>query len=450
MAPGVAPECTASFEEGARASCGAALAAAAWSADLVALHAAGCSSKPSRRQTGQQGNAARKKAQAQETQNEQRQLQTLEQAVRSNGSNSSSAPTESLLILLRQVLRNFGIEATAAATAQQQKQQQQQQRSIPLTLQIVDNILQKHPKSVGSFHSGDDSLVLALQEAAKKSQMMLTHARTTIATAGAAAAGAPFPNGSMESARKIVHLFSRARTTSQHFYPAPEILVVTDSQENYRQALRPYAFAFCEELSGHYFFRNPRPTAAAASPTTRASRSNSSNSNSMGGAQRKRLFQEMSSYQTNLPIEFGSSILVRAVEGSMDYLRVLIFGPQDTPYENGCFFFDIFLQDYPRQPPKCQFLTTGGGKYRFNPNLYNDGKVCLSLLGTWDGPSWQPNESTLYQLLISIQSLILGESEPYFNEPGFESIRNSAHGKQASQQYNQTIQSYTCAAAICP
>ena len=27
-----------------------------------------------------------------------------------------------------------------------------------------------------------------------------------------------------------------------------------------------------------------------------------------------------------------------------------------------------------------------GGKVRFNPNLYNDGKVCLSILGTWAGP----------------------------------------------------------------
>ena len=29
--------------------------------------------------------------------------------------------------------------------------------------------------------------------------------------------------------------------------------------------------------------------------------------------------------------------------------------------------------------------TTGGGTVRFNPNLYNSGKVCLSLLGTWPG-----------------------------------------------------------------
>lgn len=78
-------------------------------------------------------------------------------------------------------------------------------------------------------------------------------------------------------------------------------------------------------------------------------------------------------------------------------------------------------------------MTTNGGKYRFNPNLYADGvsrpycimenaegsqKVCLSLLGTWSGPGWVAGQSTLLQVLISIQSLILN-NEPYLNEPGW-------------------------------
>lgn len=47
-----------------------------------------------------------------------------------------------------------------------------------------------------------------------------------------------------------------------------------------------------------------------------------------------------------------------------------------------------------------------------------DGKVCLSLLGTWDGDkgeSWNSQTSTLLQVLVSIQSLIL-VPEPFFNE----------------------------------
>lgn len=59
--------------------------------------------------------------------------------------------------------------------------------------------------------------------------------------------------------------------------------------------------------------------------------------------------------------------------------------------------------DYPETPPMVKMTTTGGGRVRFNPNLYADGKVCLSLLGTWSGPSWDPKVSTLLQVLVSIQ-----------------------------------------------
>lgn len=62
-------------------------------------------------------------------------------------------------------------------------------------------------------------------------------------------------------------------------------------------------------------------------------------------------------------------------------------------------------------------MTTKNGKYRLNPNLYAEGKVCLSLLGTWSGPGWVAGKSTLLQVLISIQSMILW-SEPITNEPG--------------------------------
>lgn len=47
-----------------------------------------------------------------------------------------------------------------------------------------------------------------------------------------------------------------------------------------------------------------------------------------------------------------------------------------------------------------------------------DGKVCLSLLGTWPGPKWSPLHSNLYQILVSIQGLILGSEQPYYLEPG--------------------------------
>lgn len=64
----------------------------------------------------------------------------------------------------------------------------------------------------------------------------------------------------------------------------------------------------------------------------------------------------------------------------------MIAGPEGTPYAGGLFEFDCFIPlEYPHAPPLMNLRTTGGGSVRFNPNLYNCGKVCLSLLGTWAG-----------------------------------------------------------------
>eukprot|EP00891_Asterochloris_glomerata_P002281 jgi/Astpho2/2281/e_gw1.00040.239.1_t len=135
-----------------------------------------------------------------------------------------------------------------------------------------------------------------------------------------------------------------------------------------------------------------------------------------------------------------------------------MFGPSGTPYSLGCFVFDIWLADtYPSGPPLVQFLTTGGGKARFNPNLTlsclqaeNSAVLpCCSLLGTWSGPGWDPVESTLLQVLVSILSMVFVE-EPYFNEPGYESSRNSEHGKRAAEAYDQQIRLYTMQHAILP
>jgi ubiquitin-protein ligase len=69
--------------------------------------------------------------------------------------------------------------------------------------------------------------------------------------------------------------------------------------------------------------------------------------------------------------------------------HALVVGPFDTPYEGGFFYFTITCpENYPNDPPRAKLMTTGGGLVRFNPNLYANGKVCLSILGTWSGPGW--------------------------------------------------------------
>ena len=69
-------------------------------------------------------------------------------------------------------------------------------------------------------------------------------------------------------------------------------------------------------------------------------------------------------------------------------------------------------------------------------------QVCLSLLGTWHGTDasqkWDPQNSSLFQILLSIQGMIL-ISDPYFNEPNVERMRGQAEGTKASNGYNAEI-----------
>lgn len=51
--------------------------------------------------------------------------------------------------------------------------------------------------------------------------------------------------------------------------------------------------------------------------------------------------------------------------------KALIVGPDNTPYENGCFLFDILLGGmFNTTPPLVKSMTNKSGKFRLNPNLY--------------------------------------------------------------------------------
>ncbi|KAH0934252.1 hypothetical protein HID58_011369 [Brassica napus] len=108
----------------------------------------------------------------------------------------------------------------------------------------------------------------------------------------------------------------------------------------------------------------------------------------------KRIQEEWRTLENDLP----EMIFVRAYESRMDLLRAVIIGADGTPYHDGLFFFDIFFPDtYPSVPPVVHYHSGG---LRINPNLYNSGKVCLSLLGTWSGAAsqmWIPTKSTMLQ-----------------------------------------------------
>ncbi|KAG0150227.1 hypothetical protein CROQUDRAFT_668718 [Cronartium quercuum f. sp. fusiforme G11] len=150
-----------------------------------------------------------------------------------------------------------------------------------------------------------------------------------------------------------------------------------------------------------------------------------------------RLKREYTALESSLP----DNIIVRTYEDRADLMRCCIIGSPGTPYEDAPFLFDIYLSPtkFPQEPPNVYFhsWTNGGG--RIQPNLYEDGKVCLSILGTWMGDSsesWSASRSTLLQVLVSISGLCL-VTEPYYSEPGFEKQRGTVSGQLAANLYTE-------------
>lgn len=106
------------------------------------------------------------------------------------------------------------------------------------------------------------------------------------------------------------------------------------------------------------------------------------------------------------------------VHDDTDILKgyALIIGPTDTPYFGGYYFFLFeFPSDYPYSPPKVKFVSNNN-YIRFNPNLYRNGNVCVSILNTWEGEKWSACQN-INTVLLTLCSLL--NDAPLENEPGY-------------------------------
>lgn len=142
-----------------------------------------------------------------------------------------------------------------------------------------------------------------------------------------------------------------------------------------------------------------------------------------------------------------SGIFVEFDESDITKARAMVFGPKDTPYENGGLFFSIeFPFNYPFSPPKIEYISNSN--IRCHPNLYRGrqknnykGKVCLSVLNTWSGPKWT-SIMHLGGILLTIQSILT--NNPLHHEPGFE----KETGKR-NNTYNDIVNYNTIKFLIC-
>jgi len=99
----------------------------------------------------------------------------------------------------------------------------------------------------------------------------------------------------------------------------------------------------------------------------------------------------------------------------------VIFGPPDTPFEDGVFRLQLtFDESYPTKPPGAVFVSR-----MFHPNVYADGKLCLDILQN----RWSPTYDVA-AVLTSIQSLL--------HDPNPDSPANAA----AAEMYTRDRHEY--------
>lgn len=134
------------------------------------------------------------------------------------------------------------------------------------------------------------------------------------------------------------------------------------------------------------------------------------------------------------------TMLVKSCSSSPELIKFVIIGPLHTPYYQSFLAFDLYYPaTFPMEPPSVRFHAHN---MRLNPNLYVDGYICLSLLGTWESSNstetWRPATSSVMQILLSLQSLVLIK-EPYYNEAGYDEYRGTPMGRSHSKTYNENL-----------
>ncbi|PAA65058.1 hypothetical protein BOX15_Mlig001003g2 [Macrostomum lignano] len=127
------------------------------------------------------------------------------------------------------------------------------------------------------------------------------------------------------------------------------------------------------------------------------------------------LQQELKSLNEE-PVE-GFKVKLKNDENIFEW-NVVIFGPPGTLYQGGYFkALMVFPQDYPYSPPSISFVSK-----MFHPNIYDDGKVCISILhppgedpvsGELPSERWNPTQN-VRTILLSVISLL---NEPNTSSP---------------------------------
>lgn len=132
---------------------------------------------------------------------------------------------------------------------------------------------------------------------------------------------------------------------------------------------------------------------------------------------RRRLMRDFKRLQEDPPTGVSGA----PTDNNIMIWNAVIFGPHDTPFEDGTFKLTIeFTEEYPNKPPTVRFVSK-----MFHPNVYADGGICLDILQN----RWSPTYD-VSAILTSIQSLL---SDPNPNSPA---------NSMAAQLYKENRREY--------
>lgn len=117
---------------------------------------------------------------------------------------------------------------------------------------------------------------------------------------------------------------------------------------------------------------------------------------------------------------------------------IYIKGSTDSLYENTVLHAIIeFTYDYPISPPRMRFISK-----MFHPNIYSDGKVCISTLHSADDdPSSYEKPDEKWTPVHGIRTIVLGVIS-ILNEPNITSPANvdaSKLLKDDPEKYNLVV-----------
>jgi len=135
----------------------------------------------------------------------------------------------------------------------------------------------------------------------------------------------------------------------------------------------------------------------------------------MAGSALRRLMAEYKQMSHNPPDGIAAGPIN---EENFFEWEAAITGPEGTYFEDGVFIAQLsFPQDYPLNPPKMKFKSD-----LFHPNIYPDGRVCISILHPpgndplgyeSSNERWSPVQS-IEKILLSVMSML---AEPNTESP---------------------------------